>query len=273
MATQRADLLKQELRPDRSYREYLPHPRLQDRVRALWTFEIPAGFAFSQADHLILPDGCIDIVEFHQAQNVRPNLVGAMRLPQRLVLEGPLTLIGIRFWPGGLRGLTALPLDHFTDTRISLSEIMLDWPEYEPDVCPFQRLTQIEHHILEQTQNEKLDPLIQHLTQAVYSPHFHGDTGRLARELGVSLRTLERRSLAASGLSPKTLARVFRFERAAERLRKEDASLANIAMELAYADQAHFSREFRSLAGQSPRRFRAQAEAVAFLQDIRSQAR
>lgn len=251
------------------YREYASHPQLASRVRAFWSFKIPAGFAASQADHLILPDGCIDIVEFHQGQTFCPNLIGAMRLPQCIALDDPLTLTGIRFWPGGLRGLTSFPLDRLTDSRASLSEIIPDWPEYEPGASPVQRLARIERHLLERMQDEALDPLIQRLTQAVYSPLFHGDTARLAKELGVSLRTLERRCLAASGLSPKTLARIFRFERAAERLRSEDTSLADIAMELAYADQAHFSREFRSLAGQSPHRFKAQAEAVAFLQDIR----
>lgn len=254
---------------DRPYREYPPHPRLQNRIRALWSFKIPVDFAASQASHLILPDGCIDIVEFHQAQGIHPDLVGAMRLPRRLLLEGPLTLIGVRFWPGGLKGLTSFPLDRLTDIQAELAAVMPGWPEGIPGTSPVQRLAQIERHLLERMQDEALDPLIQRLTQTVYSPDFHGDTARLARDLGVTLRTLERRCLAASGLSPKTLARIFRFERAAERLRSEDTSLADIAMELAYADQAHFSREFRSLAGQSPHRFKAQAEAVAFLQDIR----
>lgn len=79
------------------------------------------------------------------------------------------------------------------------------------------------------------------------------DIGRLARGLEVSrkhLNTLFRREL---GLGPKAMARVLRFEHAFELLqRRPAASLADLAYACGYADQSHFTSEFRAMAGAPP---------------------
>ena len=55
------------------------------------------------------------------------------------------------------------------------------------------------------------------------------------------------------GLSPKTYARVLRFEHAVERLGRDDgARFAEIAQDCGYYDQAHLNRDFREFAGTSP---------------------
>lgn len=65
------------------------------------------------------------------------------------------------------------------------------------------------------------------------------------------LVTLFRREV---GLPPKAYARVLRFERAAARLQSgELGSLAHLAVDCGYADQAHFNRDFRAFCGESPR--------------------
>ncbi len=74
----------------------------------------------------------------------------------------------------------------------------------------------------------------------------------LAGELGWSRRHLGTRFRAETGLSPKGAARVIRFERACRILRRPGgASLADVAHATGYVDQAHLSRDFRDLAGQT----------------------
>ncbi|MCG8556568.1 MAG: helix-turn-helix domain-containing protein [Proteobacteria bacterium] len=74
---------------------------------------------------------------------------------------------------------------------------------------------------------------------------------RLAKDLGWSRRTLSTRFSELYGLSPKVVARLFRFERAVDLLR-EGASLAHVALSSGYFDQAHMHRDFAEFIGKSP---------------------
>jgi AraC-like DNA-binding protein len=73
----------------------------------------------------------------------------------------------------------------------------------------------------------------------------------LARELGWSRRHFADRFKAQLGVTPKTAARLMRFDRARQRLRA-GASLADVALDCGYYDQPHMNREFRQFAGCAP---------------------
>jgi AraC-like DNA-binding protein len=75
----------------------------------------------------------------------------------------------------------------------------------------------------------------------------------LAQEIGVSRRHLAKLFRAEIGTTPKTMARILRFEHAchlAETVPRQ--GWADIAYASGYADQAHLTREFRELSGLSP---------------------
>lgn len=78
----------------------------------------------------------------------------------------------------------------------------------------------------------------------------------LADRLALSERSLQRLALRRIGLSPKWLIQRRRLHEAAGRLARPDRPpLAVVAAELGYADEAHFVRDFRRVAGVTPRRF------------------
>jgi AraC-like DNA-binding protein len=79
----------------------------------------------------------------------------------------------------------------------------------------------------------------------------------LCARFDVSERTLQRLLHKRIGLGPKWLIRRRRLQEAADRLRDSGAELAGIAAELGYADQAHFTRDFRSATGMTPGEFGA----------------
>lgn len=58
--------------------------------------------------------------------------------------------------------------------------------------------------------------------------------------------------MTETGISPKQLARTFRFENVVTHLAAGSQNLADVAAATGYADQGHLTREFRRMAGCSP---------------------
>ncbi len=89
-----------------------------------------------------------------------------------------------------------------------------------------------------------------------------GDSGvrspeQAAARLAVSVRTLQRMAHRFVGLPPAAMIRRRRLQEAAERVREvPSADLASVAAEFGYADQAHLTREFRSVLGFAPSQYR-----------------
>ncbi|WP_119389636.1 helix-turn-helix domain-containing protein [Taklimakanibacter lacteus] len=75
----------------------------------------------------------------------------------------------------------------------------------------------------------------------------------LAAGTAVSRRHLAQLFRAEIGMTPKTMARILRFEHARDLARSVPRlAWADLAYEAGYADQAHLVREFRDLSGLSP---------------------
>lgn len=89
----------------------------------------------------------------------------------------------------------------------------------------------------------------------------------LADHLGWSRRHLVTRFTAEFGLSPKEAARLFRFDRARS-LAARGRPLAAVAADCGFADQPHLTREWRSMAGRSPKQ--TLRSDYTFLQDVES---
>jgi AraC-like DNA-binding protein len=72
-----------------------------------------------------------------------------------------------------------------------------------------------------------------------------------AAQAGLSERQLARRFADRVGITPKIFGRVMRLQRASAALAAGASALAASA-DAGYADQAHFTREARELAGATP---------------------
>ncbi|SPJ26600.1 Arabinose operon regulatory protein [Falsiruegeria mediterranea M17] len=59
------------------------------------------------------------------------------------------------------------------------------------------------------------------------------------------------------GQTPMQYVLAYRIEQAAQMMRDKHLHLGEITLACGFADQAHFSRSFKQVTGQTPRRFRA----------------
>jgi len=85
---------------------------------------------------------------------------------------------------------------------------------------------------------------------------------QLARVAHMSVRAFERKFLRSFHLSPQKYLRKLRIRIAGQSLAYTDLPLSEVAHSCGFADQSHFTREFRRQFGRTPREYRAHYGAV-----------
>ena len=223
------------------YREIAPSPAFAEAIECFWMTEAEPG----DATHRVAPDGCADII-------LSPGglvLVGAMTAFQD-VASGAITT-GVRFHPAMWPAQFKIPADRITDRALPLEDV---WGSRArallgrlDTVANVEQTARVFESILEPT------PMANPFQRAVrWMRRRHGcvTMDELASRAGLSARHLRRVSLEQTGLTPKFLARVIRFRRAASRL--GSGAAADFALECGYYDQAHFINEFREFSGRTP---------------------
>jgi AraC-like DNA-binding protein len=85
--------------------------------------------------------------------------------------------------------------------------------------------------------------------------HSRVEIGDFCATAGISTRQLERLFERYIGVSPKSFARLTRFQKVSQRLIQNDFDrLVDLALEHEYYDQMHFVKECKSFAGVTPSR-------------------
>ena len=151
--------------------------------------------------------------------------------------------IGVRLRPGAFTALYGVPADELTDVRVPLADVVRAPP------------------LLDAARDaDRPDPLA---AVAMATP----DVTALARESGYSARHLRRRVLAATGHSPRKLARIGRMQALLAAGRGE--SWARTAVQFGYYDEAHMINDVRALADATPQMLLAErAAAGATARDV-----
>ncbi|MFE4668003.1 helix-turn-helix domain-containing protein [Streptomyces sp. NPDC056716] len=193
----------------------------------------------------VLPDGCMDLL-WHDG---------------RLLVAGPDTRAhrpgdgnggpwtGVRLAPGTAPALLGVPAHELRDRRVALTDL---WPlaEVRPLAARLSAAADpgaaLEAVALERAAlTAPPDPALRRVVAALAAGR---PVAATADRLGLGARQLHRRSLAAFGYGPKTLARVLRLQRALA-LARAGVPYAETAARAGYADQAHLSRDVKDLTG------------------------
>jgi AraC-like DNA-binding protein len=193
-----------------------------------------------------------------------PYVVGAMTRALHVESRGVVDLIGVRFSPGGAMPYLSTPASDLTDQIARLDDL---WGAAAAEA--YERLREagdlagriavLDDVLLGRLSSTKRAPDERVLTASeLVSAHSGSITVQgLAEATGLGRRQLERRFLAVVGTSPKVAARIARFRGSVSRLHRDpEVDLSGLALDSGYADQAHFTREFKALAGVTPGAYR-----------------
>jgi len=117
-----------------------------------------------------------------------------------------------------------------------------------------ERASLIERFLLARRRAALPDRLVAAAVRAISDSRGSIRIAPLAAALGIGQDRLEKRFRRAVGTSPKQLATILRVRHAAL-AHRPGQSLTRLSLEAGYADQSHFTREFRAFFGEAPGRF------------------
>lgn len=231
------------------YAETPAPPELRHLAKSAWTLSV-GGDPGATLGHIATPDGCMEMIRrIHGrsrwgSEQPRAFVAGLTTQPAELTLGGNSRFVGLRVWPWAWNRIgkvhSGLLIDRWADLAKAAPDLRL------PD-SPVAAFALLDPDLLAEERE---------LVAAILES---SSVAELARRTGRPHRWLQRWFERNVGLPPRSFFRLLRFSTAFEQLPSTSDSLAGHAAEHGYADQAHMSREFRSMSGTSAARAKARA--------------
>ncbi|MGY2127892.1 helix-turn-helix domain-containing protein [Blastococcus sp. SYSU DS0617] len=265
------------------------HPRLRPFVAAAVGYRhegLPPG------EHLGLPSPFLTVVlaldeplemaahpDPAQAPGRYDGLVGGLHTrPARIAHPGRQSGIQLSLTPAGARALLGCPASALASLDAPLDDVLgptgaeviervrsaEGWPA---------RFAVLEEALLRRVGHGEVRAEVAEAWRLTTASAGRLPVAEVAARVGWSVRHLEQRFRAETGLGPKEAARVARFDRARRALAERAAAgrgldLAGLAGATGFADQAHLTREWRAFSGLPPTRWLARE--FGFVQDTRA---
>lgn len=258
------DQLKKFARVDR-----LPcAPELGQWVEYYWTVEWDVGDEFPMVSRVV-PHPVVTL-SFESGTAPRHGFSMPAALVHGVVtgqfavdITGAGRAFGVRFRPGGFGAFTGADVGNWTDRVAPMSEAMS-----EDDVLARVLSTDADKdraRLVDEFLKSRVpepDPLydkVMSLVAGIIANPSLTTVDAVVEEFGVSGRTLQRLFQRYVGVSPKWVLRRYRLHDAMTYIDQGRQDLAELAAELGWSDQSHFTNEFREVVGMTPGEYQRKA--------------
>ena len=244
-------MLQPEAWKSEVYREFPPAPDLRAFVACTWVRLV--RFNADAACDLILPDGCADIIV---CDDHPPTVAAPDAMTRRVQLRDGSMLTGIRLRPGAWHAVFGCPASQFLNSGPLLSDVAAGAWKLHQAVLQASNLADRLAALEGWVRNALVRATADDRTIIAACRMLSRDPvaiSAVADSLDWNVRTMHRRFLAACGYGPKHFQKIMRIQavlRAAQAV--PSAGLAELAMATGFADQAHMTRDFRSITGLTP---------------------
>lgn len=234
------------------------HLRAIGRRHWIPVWDLPAGEVWVQK--VLQYPICLVVVSAEYAR-----LYGVTTGLSTVALSGDGWAVGTMLQPAAGRLLWGASVAELTDRHVDLSQV--------PDAAAAGLATRIREVMGPDPSDAARHRVAVALTEALLARHLPVDEGgllvnaivdrvesdpammrvdALAAAFGLSERQLQRLTRDRLGLTPKWLIQRRRLHEATLRLKRGGTSLGELAVDLGYTDQAHFTRDFSRVTGGPP---------------------
>lgn len=253
-----------------NYHELPASPDLAHVVLSYWEFTV-AGDTHEPFTHEVFADGCVSLIYYRNAATTDSwlHVVGARLNSLRVEVRAGDCLRGVRLSPSACR--LVLGCD-----PAALQNQLLPFSRIQPraadglfrqlsTVSSFAQTIAVYNTYLRSLELKPtdIDEKVAAAVSLIEANVGQIKIAELAAAVSLSMRQLERRFRAATGLTPKQFARVRRVRATAFRLVEEgETNWAAWSTEMGFADQSHLTREFVSVTGRSPVSFAEEVSRI-----------
>ena len=247
-------------RPSPPIHRYAPSSDLVDLVERYWVpvWSLTEPSTQSTLQHPV----CLVVVS-----NTYARFYGVTRGRSSVTLEGDGWAVGTMLSPAAGRLVLGRSVAEVTDTWIELADLLPDGrpggalvddvraamqDDPHGPAAHLASIARVESWLATHLPVDASGLLVNRLVSWLSEHPEVTRVDELAREAGLSERSLQRLVEQRIGLSPKWLLQRRRLHDAVEALKAGRGTLAEVAADLGYADQAHFTHDFRTVTGMTP---------------------
>jgi len=246
---------------------FRPSPPLQPYVHCIWYSYAPTLRLAGTSLPILNPEWVLNFSEHFAMEDEHgcPLLpeagswVGGIQTRARhTVAAGRHEMLGVLFKPWGLAWLLGEPADALTD-GYQASALPLRASRVEQiALAPVpEKVRLLETELLRYVGKRRVPALLPDAVKLLHrQPMGDGAVSTVARQLGVSGKTLSQTFRRYIGLSPRTYLQLHTINRLLPDLASGVQPLTKLTYEHHFFDQAHFCRLFRQVTGLTPSAYR-----------------
>ncbi|WP_349408962.1 helix-turn-helix domain-containing protein [Pseudalkalibacillus sp. SCS-8] len=248
------------------YEERKPPKELEPYVKCFWLLH--REYDERDDEEVLWPDGCIEMIfHFGASYQVKGKpmetsfLIGTLTHYHIIKAMGTIKLFGIRLKPWGLKYFKDLNVKELKDGFIALKDVFrsdkVNQLEQKLAHASFEEgLPHLESFLLKGLSHNELDPVFLSTLEEIYEDPKGTDIQSVVEKSHYSKRQYERKCSDWTGLTPKKLSKVARFNQVRLRIFFDpDVDLHDCMYEFGYFDYAHFSKEFKESLGLTPKEY------------------
>lgn len=178
------------------------------------------------------------------------------------VKEGEVTIIGLELTPHAIHQFFGVPQQETFNQVLRLEDVWCNkalqiYQEVVNESDPIRQLAMVEYFLCQRILSKEWreNQTIDEATKMINQSNGNICISKLASQLRISTRSLERRFLQSVGVSPKAYSKVMQFNYAFRQLALCNKHILDVVSDAGYYDQPHLINHFRKVFGMSPGQF------------------
>jgi len=239
---------------------YAPHPVLSHWIQCYWTVKSPQPLQSVLTENLY-PDGGTTLILDFSAKAIPHVSFNAFFHINKIQFTGQVDRLGIRFHPGGAYQLLGLEMSLVLDKECFVDDLNVQsfnnlQEQLATKITTADRIEAINDWFLHKAiKTHSRQNYIQNILALIKQPQL--SIAEAMTHIPMSRRQLERKFQLEVGIAPARIKQLNQIKQARLMItRNPSISLAQVALETGFYDQAHFIRQFQKITGQTPGQYR-----------------